>query len=99
MEFAVPGPDAPGFLRRQRKALEFATAFGKGDTSPEMLDRLVEFLADYVTKPEGREDAIEALWDATQAQFEMLLNAVTGVQADVPKASAAGSRDGLKEEA
>ena len=83
LEFSIPGPDAPGFLRRQRKALEFAEEFAQGTVTPGTVDALVEFLVEYVTKPANKDEAKEALWDASEDQFNMLLGALTG-QGEVP---------------
>lgn len=78
LTFIIPDKNAPGFLSRQRKALGFSAAL-KQDPTPETLDALVEFLADYVV---GEKDAsVEQLWAATQAEFEQLLELITG-QAD-----------------
>ena len=88
IEFTLPGPDAPGFLRRQRKALEFAEEFSRGTVSPGTVDALVEFLVEYVTAPVSRDDAIEALWDASEEQFNELLSALTGQGQVDPKADA-----------
>jgi hypothetical protein len=77
LHFEVPGRDAPGFLRRSRKALEFSQSLSE-NPAPEDLDKMVEFLVQYVTKPEKHEDKLDALWDASQEDFEMLLSAITG---------------------
>jgi len=93
LEFEIPGPDAPGFLRRQRKALEFAEAFSGGSVKPATVDALVEFLVDFVTVPQDKDEAKEALWDATEKQFTGLLEALTGqgqVSPEVAGGSAAG---------
>lgn len=77
LHFEVPGSDAPGFLRRQRKALEFSQSLSDNPT-PEDLDKMVEFLAGFVTEPKKHEAKIEALWEASQDEFEALLKAITG---------------------
>jgi len=83
IKFDVPGPDAPGFLRRQRKVLEFQQSLS-GTPTPDMLDALVDFLADFITDPPKREDAVNALWDATQEQFELLLKTLGGQDEENP---------------
>ena len=83
LEFIVPGPDAPGYLRRQRKALEFSNRL-TGDASPELLDELVGFLVGYITQPTDPEAAKEALWDASEDQFNALLDAISGTTGEVP---------------
>ena len=79
--FEVPGPDASGYLRRQRKALEFRLA----SNTPEGLDSLVNFLVEYVKVPEDREDAKSALWDASEEQIDELLDAISGAGKVSPK--------------
>lgn len=94
MKFSVPGPDAPGFLRRQRTALEFTIDFATGKASPETLDKLVHFLSQFVTEPKGRDKAKEALWDASETEFMELLSAITGAQEQVPKNNLENSAGG-----
>ena len=76
--FNPPGPEAPGYLRRMRQALVFTANISSGKPSPELLDEMVAFLAQYVTEPEKQEEKIEALWMASESEFLMLLRAVTG---------------------
>lgn len=77
LRFEVPGKDAPGFLKRQRQALEFRQKL-QGDVKPESLDEMVEYLAQYVTEPEDAQAKRDVLWMASEAEFMALLNAVTG---------------------
>jgi len=76
--FTPPDEQAPGFLRRQKKALVFVKAFSVDNPTPEMVDEMVEFLVDYVTEPADRDEACELLWDASQAQIMELMQAVGG---------------------
>lgn len=76
--FSPPGPDTPGHLRRMRAALEFKKMIAGGDPQPEMVDALIEFLLPFVNEPQERATAREALWDASSAQFDELLGAITG---------------------
>ena len=75
--FTPPDENTPGFLRRQREALKFMQLL-KDDPSPETIDGMVDFLVDFVTEPKGKKEAIDALWDASEAQFNELLGAVIG---------------------
>jgi len=77
LRFVVPDNSAPGFLRRQRQALEFREKM-TGETSPETLDELVVYLAQFVTEPEDDAAKADALWMASQDEFMALLNALTG---------------------
>lgn len=85
--FAIPGPDEPGYLLRQRKALAFAQEF-EGNATPELLDKLVDFLADFVEEPEDRGEAKDALWNASETQIMELLAAVSDQGQVPPEASA-----------
>ena len=84
IEFTPPNKQTSGFLRRQRKAIEFQTLI-KQEQSIEVLDKLVEFLAEFVTVPEEKAAKIEALWEASQEQFENMLQALTGTVNQVEK--------------
>lgn len=79
--FDLPDENSPGFLRRQRKALEFKGLLEKDPTS-EVIDSLADYLKDFVVKPEDDKAKIEALLDASKAQFEQLLNALAGIEDD-----------------
>jgi len=77
LEFHVPEPNEPGYLRRLKRALVFQERI-KGALTPELVDEMVAFLADYVTVPETRAEAIEALWDASKEQFDAMFDALMG---------------------
>lgn len=70
--FTPPSRSTPGYLRRTRQALAFNRAFQSGEMTPELLDNMVEFLLDYVTKPD-RDEARELLFDASEEQFDAML--------------------------
>lgn len=85
--FKLPDKTTPGYLRRVKKALEFAERM-KAETSMATMDAVVEFLVDYVTEPQERSAKLEALMDATQEQIQELLDALSGGGAStVPPAS------------
>ena len=75
--FELPTPQTPGFLRRAKKGMEYKEKLQSGNTV-DVIDEMVEFLVDYVTEPKDREEAKEALMDATEEQFNELINAMTG---------------------
>ena len=87
--FNAPAKDKPGYLKRMKKAVTFGNALSGGQATPELLDDLVEFLADYVTDPPARADAIAALWDATETQFMQLIEVVKGGTGEVDPQNAA----------
>lgn len=85
--FEVPDENAPGYLKRIKKALSLKRRIAQPDNIDDTLfTEMVDFLAEYVTEPADREQAKEALWDASQKQFVDLLNSVTGGNATDPLA-------------
>lgn len=80
----IPGKDAPGYLLRQKQALKFRAAIGAEHPSPEAYDELVKFLLDFVVEPKGREEALSALWNATEAQIDEILEKVNAKDAEPP---------------
>lgn len=81
--FEPPSKDTPGFLRRQRRALELKDQ-AKLDPTPATIDEMVEFLLPYVKEPEDRKEAADALWDASEEQFNQLLDVISGKGQAVP---------------
>ena len=81
--FSAPSKDKPGYLKRMKKAVEFGNVLSSGLVTPELLDDLVPFLAGYVTQPASKEEAIDALWDATEEQFMQLLDVVKGGSGEI----------------
>jgi hypothetical protein len=84
--FTVPGPEAPGYLRRMRAALVFKDKFADPELvpTPETIDELVEFLLPYVDEPKDRDEARDALLDASMTQYNELLAAVAGTNSPNP---------------
>jgi len=78
--FEPPSKETPGYLRRQRKAIEFMAKLQTlaTDPSPDVVDDMVEFLLPWITIPEDRDEAREMLWDASEQDFWDLFNAVQG---------------------
>ena len=79
--FQPPSKTAPGFLKRQKEAVEFGNALTSGSITPALLDDLVAWLAKYVTEPADKEEAIAALWDASEEQFIELVDSLKGTPA------------------
>lgn len=75
--FELPTAQTPGYLRRAKRGLEFRGKLKEG-IDPSSIDDMVEFLVDYVTEPKDREKAKEALFDATEEQFNELIDALVG---------------------
>lgn len=77
--FEAPGVDAPGYLRRQRDVLAWQARWnGQGTPSPGLIDDMLTILLPYVVEPVDREEAGEALLDATEQQINDLMDIVGG---------------------
>ncbi len=95
LRFRAPGKDAPGYLRRQRQALEFSEKLKQTENiSAQTIDDLVAFFLPFVTRPANRDEAREALFDMSQTQFEDMLSELTGERKGVPPVKSARSANG-----
>lgn len=57
------------FLRLVRRIKEF-----KDDPDPDVLMAMIERMASYIVKPTNRQEAIDALLDASEEEFENLMD-------------------------
>jgi len=73
----VPDKETPGFFRRLAKATKFQEQIKSEGVSSELVNSMVDFLADYV-EAESKETAKELLWDCTENQFNELMVAISG---------------------
>lgn len=80
--FNVPSKDAPGFAKRQRRVLELKR-LKLDDPSPETIDQLVDFLAYYV-EADNHEQAVGLMWEASENQWDEMLNALGGASSEIP---------------
>ncbi len=82
----LPNKTTPGYLKRQRRALEFRSKMMSKDPDAltvEDFDGLVRFLSQFVTTPADPEQAYQTLYDqATEEQFDALLNSLLGGDAN-----------------
>ncbi len=83
IEFKPPDADEPGYLMREKVRLEYLEELKKG-SSPECVDKMVDFLLPYVERPEDRKEAREALWQMSNNQFKQLLEVISGGGAENP---------------
>ena len=74
--FKVPDKKSPGFLRRMMAAGRFSELMRKGETGDAYYDNLIQFLLNFVEEPKDRDEAREALLDASEEQYVALLDAV-----------------------
>ena len=75
--FAPPAPDAPGYLKRQRQALELFDGY-KNEPSVDTVDKLVDFLLPFVTEPKTPAKARDAIWEASENQIKQMIGVVVG---------------------
>jgi len=81
--FEAPTPQTPGYLRRLKKSLEFRAKLKDFDVSDSAwIDKMVDFLVNFITEPEDREEAKESLWDATEEDYNNMIDAIIGKQED-----------------
>lgn len=84
LKFSPPTIDTPGYVRRAKKTIELSNSLNKlkkaGEeyADPKLFDDLVDFLVEYIEEPKDRNEAKEALYDASQTQFTDMLNALMG---------------------
>jgi hypothetical protein len=78
LTFEIPDEKTPGFLRRMMAANKFTRLLKEGDIDVEYFENLITFLLGFITEPEDRDEAREALLDASQEQYMSLLQAING---------------------
>lgn len=76
--FKLPTKDSPGFMRRMKRFMGIAAMWDGGRRDPQLVDEMITFFADYVVEPPTREQAIDALWDASETQINELMEAFQG---------------------
>lgn len=81
VKFEVPSADTPGFLRRQKKLMEFIAC---PDDSPDKWELLATMLMEYVVEPEGSDEAEKAIWDMSEKEYEDAMTLISS-QGEVPK--------------
>lgn len=81
VKIVIPSKDSPGYLRRQKRALEYTARIKDRDKQdPGLIDEMAAFLAPIVVVGEMSEkDALEYLMDnLSEAQFDQIMKALTG---------------------
>jgi hypothetical protein len=87
LHFTPPNKQTPGFAKRLKRALQFQQQISAGQATPQMVDDIIQFLADYVTDV-PREQAVDLLYEASEEQFMDMLTGITGSsEAEVPPPS------------
>jgi len=73
--------------RRRRLTTTHKRLLGGAGSIAVVADRLVEFLARYVTEPADPEAAVEAIWEMSEDQFNSALGHLTAGSQTPPKVS------------
>lgn len=74
--FVVPGDKTPGYLRRILAVNRFNEMLQSGNLTSEAYEDLITFLLGFISEPEDRDEAREALLDATLEQYRDLLGLI-----------------------
>lgn len=74
IEWRMPTPDAPGYLRRRREL----TAILEAPATPRGVDASIEYLLPFVAVPEDRKEAREALLDLSVIDFHRAILELLG---------------------
>lgn len=76
--FEPPTDETPGFLRLQKRVIAVSVRLNNGGLSEALVDEMVELLLPYVVEPVDRDEAREALLDASRKQYMAMLNGLLG---------------------
>jgi hypothetical protein len=81
LKFKFPDADAPGYLRRQHKIQQIINGT-EGD--PQIFEKMVDLLLEFVVKPEDEDKAREMIWELSEKEYS---EAMAGIQeaSSVPK--------------
>lgn len=77
LKIELPTRETKGYWRRVKRASALRVAMLNGMT-PELCDEVVEFLLPFITIPINRDEAREVLLDASQNDFEKMMQAFHG---------------------
>jgi len=86
--FELPNERTPGYLRRLKALSDFQEAQKSEANGTRKFDNLCRFLAGYVVEPSDKDEAYEALMDATKEQIDELFALIGGGnKTDIPPSS------------
>jgi len=74
IEWDLPGPNTPGFLRRRKELGELLDA----EYNPTNLEAVNEYLLQFIKQPEGRDEALEAILDLSAAEYSKIILRLIG---------------------
>lgn len=69
IQWNLPGPDDPGFLRRRRDLLALLNA----DGTPENMDALAEYLVQFAAMDRPHDEVLVGIMDLSQRQYQAIL--------------------------
>ncbi len=73
IKWKLPGPDAPGYLRKRREVIDLLDA----EPTPESMENLIEFLTPYVEDP-------DTLLDCSRREYGTAMLSFLGYGFKVP---------------
>ena len=96
VKFLPPKSHEKGYLKRVRKAMTFSDRLTDKENPPKLadLDEFIEFILKWVKEPVDRQEAFDAVEDLSQDEYNSLLQALFGAEAEeneVKKANAGKS--------
>lgn len=99
IKIELPTRETKGYWRRVKRASALRVSMVQG-MSPELCDEVINFLLPFVIEPIDREEAREILLDASQDEFEKMMQAFHGGGNDtaVPPPSATPSANTISQE-
>lgn len=80
IRFSPPSRNSRGFLRRMSMMLKFAAASQAGEATPEQLEEMVKFLAQYISNDIPFEDKVDIIWELSEEEFNQLMSLVQAGQ-------------------
>ena len=97
-KYKIPDAKTPGYLRREKKRLEFlalgAQVNKKPELYPEYQEAMIDWLLEYIVAPKDRKAAINALLDASQDEIDDLQTAILSGEGGADPKASDSSEDG-----
>jgi hypothetical protein len=84
MKYAKPKSDAPGYLLRLQKAENFRKFLRGEDASGDFLELLYEYALPYIEEPVDRDEAKQALINASEDEYREFMAFIASGGAENP---------------
>ena len=98
INYTLPGPDAPGYLKRQRQATALLERLNTEGQTLETLDLIEDFLTPYVDAADDEERRRLLREEASERDFTaMMRGLMNGTGEGVPPPSGAASAPGTED--